>query len=94
MEKRVKKWSKGPEVEPSAHPLSERGTVDSSKRIEQVLQNPRSHFQETAAAVESAARAPRTRRLFSAAPAGSENPRGCHGGGEGEKLLLTAVTTN
>lgn len=58
-EKREKK-STGEKLvtaERSAHPSAERGTVDSSKRIEQVLQNPRGPFQETAAAVESA-RAP------------------------------------
>lgn len=75
-------------VKPSACPSAERGTVDSSKRIEQVLQNPRSHFQESRQQWEArcAARAPRVLRSAGLAR-GREGPAA-------EKLLLTAVTTN
>lgn len=75
-------------VKPSACPSAERGTVDSSKRIEQVLQNPRSHFQESRQQWEArcAARAPRVLRSVGLAR-GREEPAA-------EKLLLTAVTTN
>lgn len=75
----------------SAHPSTERGTVDSSKCIEQVLQNPRRVTFRKRRPQWKAPRAPRgPRSLFSAAPAGSEKPGpgrwgwGRRGAGRGE----------